>query len=264
MPEAAVQGVSVPPVVVTRPLQQAQLFAQRLRAAGREAVVFPLLDIHPLDDDAPLKAALADLERYALIAFVSPNAIDAALRVRPHWPRGLTIGVVGEGSRRALAAHGIDQGHATVISPKNPDRTDSETLLEQLDLDALRGRRALIIRGERGRELLADALRHAGAEVEQVAAYRRTAPVLDAARASELSRLIDSDVIWLVTSSEALRNLLAMVGQLPRADGLVRLQQCRLLVPHIRIEEVGRELGFLHIERSGSGDEQMLAKLQLH
>ena len=257
MPESFV------PVVITRPLQQALPFAQRVRAMGREAVLFPLLDILPLHDDSPLKAALADLERYALIAFVSPNAIDAALRARPHWPPGLTIGVMGEGSRKALAMHGIDQVHANVICPKNPDRTDSRTLLEQLDLHALSGRRALIIRGESGRELLADALREAGVRVDQVAAYRRTAPSLDPARAVELSRLLDSDALWLITSSEAVRHLLAMAGQLPRADGLARLLQAQLLVPHIRIEETARQLGFTQIQRTGSGDEQMLAKLQL-
>lgn len=250
------------PVVITRPLQQAEAFARQVRAAGRDAVVFPLLNILPLEDDARLRAALSRLEEYALIAFVSPNAIDAAFRCRAQWPHGLTIGVVGEGSRKALAAHGVDERTATIISPKNPERSDSETLLAQLDLAALRGRRALIIRGESGRELLADSLRAAGIEVEQVAAYRRTAPLLDAARSVMLNRMIDSEAIWVVTSSEALRNLLAMAGELQRPDGTATLLQRRLLVPHGRIEDTARQLGFMHIERSGSGDEQMLAKLQ--
>lgn len=250
-------------VVVTRPLPQAQEFASRLRAAGRETIIFPLLDIQPLDDHAQLDAALAQLERYALIAFVSPNAIDAAFRQRTEWPRGLTIGVVGEGSRKALARHGMTPDHATIISPNDPEHSDSEGLLAQLDMDSLRGQRALIVRGEQGRELLTSALRAAGVEVEQVAAYRRVAPQLDSERAATLDRLLDGDAIWVITSSEALRNLVAMSRSLTRPDSEARLLQRQLLVPHARIAETAGQLGFTRIDRCASGDELMLAKLQL-
>src|SRR3712207_5604492 len=95
------------PVVITRPRGQAEALAQRVAALGRQAVLFPLLDILPLEDDAPLKAALAQLPDYAMAAFVSPNAIDAVFAAAPKWPRGLAFAVVGEGSRAALARHGI-------------------------------------------------------------------------------------------------------------------------------------------------------------
>ena len=47
------------------------------------------------------------LHDFALVAFVSPNAIDAAFAHIPDfhdtWPAGVTVAVVGEGSRAALA-----------------------------------------------------------------------------------------------------------------------------------------------------------------
>src|SRR4051794_35899816 len=58
------------PVVITRPAPQAASLAERLTALGREAVVFPLLDIQPLPDQSALRAALADVSGYALVAFV--------------------------------------------------------------------------------------------------------------------------------------------------------------------------------------------------
>ena len=67
------------PVVITRPRAQCDALAGGVAALGREALLFPLLEIHSLPDNAPLRAALAGLERYALVAFVSPNAIDAAV-----------------------------------------------------------------------------------------------------------------------------------------------------------------------------------------
>jgi uroporphyrinogen-III synthase len=65
-------------VVVTRPRAQADALAQAVAASGRTAVLLPLLEISPVEDAAPLRAALAELDRFALVAFVSPNAIDAA------------------------------------------------------------------------------------------------------------------------------------------------------------------------------------------
>ncbi|MFC3109645.1 uroporphyrinogen-III synthase [Undibacterium arcticum] len=253
------------PVVITRPLAQAGAFARQVAALGREAIVFPLLEIHPLSDPAPLQAvlaALADQSHYALVAFVSPNAIDACFAHLPRWPDGVALAVVGEGSRLALAAHGVTDANATIYRPVDAARSDSESLLEVLDLDALRGREVLIIRGENGRELLGDALRAAGVRVTQVAGYRRTAPLLDAASQRQLRQLIDSDNDWIVTSSEALRILHQMTERYCGADSVAKLQQQQLIVPHARIAETAQQLGFQHITRSASGDESLLAALQ--
>lgn len=250
------------PVVITRPLAQSAALAQQVAAIGRKAILFPLLDIQPLPDQAPLRAALSNLRRYALVAFVSPNAIDAAFAVMPEWPADMPLAIVGEGSRKALASHGVTENNARIFSPADPERTDSETLLQVLDVAALQGRDVLIVRGETGRELLGDALRAAGALVTQVAAYRRTAPVLDAARRAQLVQLVASQNDWIVTSSEALRNLLQMVEQVAGHAGVAKMQQQNILAPHARIAETARSLGFQQIVQTGSGDERLLAALQ--
>jgi uroporphyrinogen-III synthase len=250
------------PVVITRPASQAAPLAERLAALGQQAVLFPLLDIQPLPDQSALRAALADLSGYALVAFVSPNAIAAACAVRKDWPREVTLAVMGEGSRAALASHGINPGNATIVSPANTERTDSQTLLETLDLDRLRGTKALIVRGETGRELLGDALRAGGMDVIQVAAYRRSIPPFDPPRQRELARLLACDSRWIITSSEALRGLLDMARTLEGEEGVVKLQQKRLIVPHLRIEESARALGFHSVTLTRSGDEALIAALQ--
>lgn len=250
------------PVVITRPLAQSDSLAQRVAAMGRDAIVFPLLEIHPLADPAQLQLVLDDLASFAMVAFVSPNAIDAVFKLVPSWPKQVALAVMGEGSRKALAQHGVNSGNATIFSPRDPQRSDSQTLLEVLDLAALNGRRVLIIRGETGRELLADELRAAGVQVTQVAAYRRTAPNLDQARRSQLLQLLDVKSDWIVTSSEALRILMRLVQQLAESNGVAKMQQQRILVPHRRIAETARTLGFREIILTGSGDEPLLAALQ--
>ena len=250
------------PVVITRPLAQADALAQRVAASGREGQVFPLLDIHPLEDQSKLKAALKNLSGCALVAFVSPNAIDAVFALLESWPRAVAIGVMGEGSRAALARHGVTPLNARIISPLDPERTDSQTLLQALDLDALRGKRVMIMRGESGRELLADELRAAGIRVAQIAAYRRAAPHLDEARRAQLTRLLDSPHDWIITSSEALRILVQMAKRTAGSGGVAKMQQQRIIVPHARIAETARMLGFTAITLTGSGDERLLAALQ--
>lgn len=254
--------LSKTPIVITRPQSQAEPLAARLAALGRDARIFPLLKIQPLADTTQLTACMKGLSDYAMVAFVSPNAIDAAFSCLPQWPRGVAAAVVGEGSRLALAKHGVTNETATVLSPIDTERTDSETLLEVLDLPALTGKKVLIVRAETGRELLADRLREAGITVDQVAAYRRGAPVLDAQRRQELSQLLNADCDWIITSSEALRNLKEDVQQVAGNSGWEQIRQATLIVPHVRIAETAKKMGFEQVILTASGDEALLAAIQ--
>jgi uroporphyrinogen-III synthase len=250
-------------VVITRPRAQAEALAQRVAQAGRTAVVLPLLEIHPLPDQSQLRGTLAQLDRFALAAFVSPNAVDAAFAHIGRWPAGVAVAVVGEGSRAALARHGVTPATASIHCPPDPAFSDSEHLLASLDLAALHGREVLIVRGETGRELMADALRAAGARVTTVAAYRRRIPELTPELAAQLRTLLGGEHQWVVTSSEALRGLAGLVQRLGSGDNFVaKLQRQHFVVPHARIEQTARELGLDQVTLTGSGDEGVFAALQ--
>lgn len=279
-------------VIITRPLAQARPLAARVAALGHTVEVLPLLEITPLAQPVELLAALARLTAhqphsqpqsqpqsqphsplhpqpyYQLVAFVSPNAIDAAFAHLTTVPPGVTWAVVGEGSRLALAAHGVASPAAHVVSPHDTAHSDSEHLLQTLDLAALNGRRVLIIRGDGGRELLADGLRAAGAQVDVVPAYRRAPPALTAELEATLRRLLARDNDWIITSSEALRGLCDILAELDaRAPSgetscVVSMQQQHLIVPHARIAETAHNLGFSRTSLTGSGDERLLAALQ--
>ena len=250
------------PVVITRPAAQAEALALRLSASGCPVRLFPLLEIQPLADTAELSATLAKLNDYAMVAFVSPNAIDAVFAHLTDWPKNVIAAVVGEGSRLALARHGVTDANATIISPSDKQRTDSETLLLELDLEVLRGQKVLIVRAESGRELLADQLRAAGVDVEQIVAYQRLAPTLDEARLVALRTLLAEQNDWIITSSEALRLLKQMVEQADPAAGWQHMQNKTLILPHPRIAETAKECGFTHINLCGSGDEALFGAIQ--
>jgi uroporphyrinogen-III synthase len=247
-------------VVITRPRQQAEPLARAVAALGRTPVLLPLLEISPLSEEGQgaLRRVLDELTSYALVAFVSPNAIDAAFACIGAWPQGVDIAVVGEGSRAALAKYGVGDGSVRIHCPKDPAHSDSEHLLQALDLARLSGRRVLVVRGEGGRELMPDALRQAGATVETVASYRRAVPAPSPELADRLGGLLAGPNDWIITSSEALRGLVSLVD--PQLQDALRRQH--LIVPHARIVDTACALGFTSITLTGSGDERLLAALQ--
>ena len=256
-------------VVITRPAAQAGPLAAKVAALGLPVQLLPLLEIHALDGEqerAQLQAVLARLQQFDLVVFVSPNAIDCVFAHLPAWPAGVPLAVVGEGSKMALAAHGVTDANASITSPLDTARSDSEHLLLALDLPALRGKRALIVRGDGGRDFLAEGLRAAGASVEFVTAYRRCVPALTPALRATLENVVQHNNDWIITSSEALRGLLALLAALDDSGSengvVVKMQQQHLIVPHARIAQTATALGFARVTLTGSGDAGVLAALQ--
>lgn len=256
--------------VLTRPDGQSAGLAAQLAEAGCDVLDFPLIDIAPLDDPAPLAAAFAALADYALVIFVSPNAIDRALaQYGAIWPNALPVGVVGPGSVAALERHGIAAPAHRVIAPQAPDdggapHYDSESLFACIEAAfggaaALAGKRVLIVRGDGGREWLADRLREAGADVHLVAAYRRVVPEPRIGTWERVHALLGGEPhAWLVTSSEGVRNLHELAhAHLTEAE-IDALKHAPLVTPHPRIEQTARALGFDRITLTGAGDERIV------
>nr|MCU0922490.1 uroporphyrinogen-III synthase [Burkholderiaceae bacterium] len=82
-------------ILVTRPLAQAEALVAELRAGGVDAVALPLIDIAPASDPQPLQQAWQALPALALVMFVSANAVQHFMRVRPAgiaWPAHLLAG----------------------------------------------------------------------------------------------------------------------------------------------------------------------------
>ncbi|WP_420816160.1 fused uroporphyrinogen-III synthase HemD/membrane protein HemX [Paraburkholderia phosphatilytica] len=258
--------------VVTRPAGQSDALKSRLAAGGAQVLEFPLIDIADVEDPAPLRAALASLADCALVVFVSPNAVDRTFaQFDAIWPHALPVAVVGPGSVAALARHGVAAPAHRVISPADAHddeavRFDSEALFVQIEAvfgeGGLEGRRVLIVRGDGGREWLADRLRECGALVEIVAAYRRVVPEPSVAAWSHVHALLAGEPhAWLVTSSEGVRNLRELADAHLNPDELQRLKAVPFVAPHPRIAETARGLGFDSITVSGAGDERIAGAL---
>jgi len=241
-------------ILVTRPAEQAAKLAQMIAAQGGQAVIFPLLEIGAADDPAPLQRAIEQLDDYAFAIFISPNAVAFALPqilAARRWPPHLLAAAIGPSTAQQLAAQGI----ANVISPA--ERFDSEALLElpAFAAKALAGKRVLILRGNGGRELLAETLRQRGAQVCAVSCYHRSPPADGEPLVSLLNnRQLDA---LTISSSEGLRNLLALLD----TDAFTQLCRLPLFVPHQRIAQVAAELGLSCVVLSAPADAGIIESL---
>ena len=234
-------------ILVTRPAAQAAALAQLIAARGGEPICFALLEIAPADDPQPLQQAIARLDDYALAVFISPNAVDyslpSILKLRP-WPSALQAAAIGQSTVAQLATYGIE----SVIAPLQ--RFDSEALLElpAMQAEQVAARRVLILRGNGGRELLAETLIQRGAAVDCVTCYHRASPV-DASPVVALLRTGQLQALT-ISSSEGLRNLWALLGD----DDRQRLSALPVFVPHQRIAEVARALGMRRLALTAPAD----------
>lgn len=242
-------------IVVTRPAGQADGLCAALEALGAEPLCFPLLTIAPVADPAPLQAMARHLGEFSLAFFVSPNAVrfalDAMLPVAP-WPAGLKVATVGKGSEAALA----ERGFTGVIAPSIGFDSESVLALPAFQVDAVNGRRVLVLRGDGGRDLLGDTLTARGARVEYLTCYHRGGPADDPAPLVERARAGRLDALTL-TSSEGVAHLLA----LPGADVLKAVP---VFVPHPRIAAAAEEGGFARVVLTGPGDRGLIDGLAAH
>jgi uroporphyrinogen-III synthase len=184
MSERPLEGIRV---VVTRPAHQAEGLCAAFEAAGATVERLPLIAVVPPDDPAPLHHAAADLARYRWIAFTSANAVralaEAAGGSLEKLPGDVKVAAIGKATARALREVGarvdlVSEGGRGAVLAEELMATDAESahppprgpVLLPLAADA--------------RPDLADGLRAAGYEVEEVVAYDKRAPgdTLDRAR----------------------------------------------------------------------------------
>lgn len=235
-------------VIVTRPMAQGQRLVGELRALGVEAVALPLIEIAGPADPQVLRRAWDELPQDALAMFVSANAVEQFFAQRPpgvSWPSSVAAGSSGPGTSAALRAAGVPASQILDPGPDGPFDTDT---LWQRKLAARdwTGRRVLVIRGERGRDWLAQQLREAGAQLRFVAAYRRLVPKLDDSMRAVLAAALQQAQAhcWHFSSGEAVDNLAALC---PGFDG----SGSRALATHPRIAARARELGFSRVDPVG-------------
>jgi len=161
-------------VLVTRAAGQASKLCEALRALGAEPVEVPVLEIRPPASFAALDGALRRLDAYDWLILTSANAaqalLDRAALLEIKLDQMVTMKIAAMGPGTASVAEKARLA-ITVI----PEVQIAEGLVSALQAQTA-GKRVLLARAAVARDVLPDALRAAGAQVDVVEAYRNVLP----------------------------------------------------------------------------------------
>jgi uroporphyrinogen III methyltransferase/synthase len=190
-------------VVVTRPRDQALVFARRLELLGAVPLVLPVLEARPPADWGPADAAIGRLRAgaYDWVAVTSANGVAGLLgRLR-------TLGLDARAFGRArLAAIGPATAAALAEAQLIPDLVPaddprSESLAEQL-IEHCRGARVLLAQAAQGRGLLRERLA-AAASVDVAPVYEQVAVADGSHEVFDRLRRGEVDVVTLTSPNIA-------------------------------------------------------------
>jgi uroporphyrinogen-III synthase/uroporphyrinogen III methyltransferase/synthase len=161
-------------ILVTRAAHQIGTLSEKLREAGAIPVEVPVLEIQPPESFADLDAALRRFSNYDWLILTSANTVHALsdranqLGLSLDQRDSLKVAAIGEGTAKAATEAGLK---VTIVPVSNV----SESLVSALE-GRISGARVLLARAAVARDLIPDALRQSGAQVDVVDAYRNGIP----------------------------------------------------------------------------------------
>jgi uroporphyrinogen III methyltransferase / synthase len=207
-------------IVVTRPREDAPELVDRLAALGADPIEAPMIRIAPPEDWSPLDQAVAEASSFDWIVFTSGNAVDHFME-RLHAGagdvrdlKGVKLCTVGPATRQRLERHGI----RVDLMPAD---FRAEGVVQALKAQGdLAGSRFLLPRADIGRELLAEELRKADADVTDVTTYRTLPVELDGEGDPDIYRMLLDRAIDVVTftSASSVKNFATTFGVEQTAD----------------------------------------------
>jgi uroporphyrinogen-III synthase/uroporphyrinogen III methyltransferase/synthase len=159
---------------VTRAVHQIGTLSEKLREAGAIPVEVPVLDIQPPESFADLDAALRRFSNYDWLILTSANTVHALsdrsnqLGLLLGQPDSLKVAAIGEGTAKAATEAGLK---VTIVPVSNV----SESLVSALE-GQMASAKVLLARAAVARDVIPDALRVAGAQVDVVDAYQNRIP----------------------------------------------------------------------------------------
>jgi uroporphyrinogen-III synthase len=268
----------VPTVVITRPIKQAMLWAEKLQSEDIQSQIISLMEIKSFQNDSietdsieteqvrSIKNCILDLDLFQKIIFVSQNAVEQGMEwIEAYWPQipqGVDFFAIGETTANLLRGYGVDVQDLSILT--KGDMT-SENLLLAEGLQNVANEKILIVRGVGGRGHLAEGLIKRGALVKYCEVYQRQIPA--SAKDSlgnwlgSINQESNNHYLLAFHSGEALQNFQLLLTNLTKEISIELhqlLEETFVLVPSKRLELEAINAGFKHcIVAANATDESM-------
>ena len=197
-------------IVVTRARSQAADLDGLLRAGKAEVILFPTIEITPLEDTTKLDGALDNLAAgiYSWVIFTSINGVGACRDRLSQTGHSIPdvlcharVAAIGPATAQALESLGV---HVDFV----PQEYVAERILE--GLGSVAGQGILLPRAEIARPALAEALAKSGAHVDEIPVYHTLQPDPDPVGLAALREGVDAITF---TSSSTVRNFVELAGR---------------------------------------------------
>lgn len=196
-------------VVVTRAREQASELLSTLQELGACAYEFPTISIEPLDDYCHLEDAILRLQEYDWLVFTSVNGVEFFFKVLREIGLdaralcGMDVAAIGPATAERLTAYGI-------LPDFVPDQYVAESVVQGLLEHDIKGKKVLLPRAEKAREVLPDELSKAGAQVDVLPVYRTGLAANDPSEI--LQALADERIDYVTfTSSSTVDNFFQLI-----------------------------------------------------
>jgi uroporphyrinogen III methyltransferase/synthase len=219
-------------VLVTRPGEQAQELRELLAALGADVLEQPGITVSDPPDWSPVDTALEHIASFDWLVFSSSNGVKRF--VERLLLRGgsldqlatVRLAAIGPGTAAELVRCGLT---AEIVPPEYRAESLAEALVPHAS-----GKRFLLARASRGRQVLPERLAAAGGAVEQVVVYSTTD--IETADPQIAAALAAGRVDWVtVTSSAIARAIVGLFGE--------QLRKARLASVSPVTSQTLRELG---------------------
>lgn len=197
-------------VVITRPREQAEEFADLLHRQGAKVIHFPTIKIVPVAAGQELDRAIANVETYQWLIFTSANGARIFFQRFRELGRdirdlkGVHICTIGPATAQVVEERGIKVGLI-------PASFVAEGVVEAFQSRGIAGQRILLPRAEVARDVIPEGLTQLGAQVEVVNAYRTVSSQVESDGLKELINRGKVDVLTF-TSPSIFRNFREIMG----------------------------------------------------
>jgi uroporphyrinogen III methyltransferase/synthase len=187
-------------ILITRAREQSGDFAARLKKLGAEVIEFPTIEIVPPIRWKELDRAIDQLKSYDWILFTSANGVHffwQRLKERgrsPHLPPSLKVCAIGPATAKQLKEKGVSVHYI-------PKEFIAESILDGFGKKVINGKRILLARAKKARDILPKGLRKMGAEVDVVEAYGTVRPKGGSKKLKKILKDGKMDVITFTSSS---------------------------------------------------------------
>tara|TARA_R110001592_G_scaffold1054_14_gene6245 strand:+ start:1325 stop:2098 length:774 start_codon:yes stop_codon:yes gene_type:complete len=220
-------------VLITRPEKAGRELQTCLEKQGYRSYCQPFFDYQNAASLEQLHILQKQLIR-PIIIFISVAAVEFAHKLMPipSWSAQAVI-AVGSATQQALTRLGIK---AMV-----PDKHDSDGVLALLPLLSVKDKSVIIVRGDGGRELIADALRLRGAAVHYLESYRR---VWRNYPQKFIKTWHQQEINCILITSNA---LLEFIVNLINDEDRYWQEQCLWIVASQRIADNAKKMGIVRV-----------------